>query len=214
MRRCGISRRGTVSLRVRLSNSVIASLSSNENVRCTRSQVNSVTFCVWFQVVLSVSQKFHKFGCFNFIVVTLSRFIFILVLSGDHSFRGKCRRRRHSHSAVFIAPSWCAHQYSSFVRRPVLYKPRFLCSRLSCRLFWDGHLPTAIAIDDVFVRIVLVGCCRTFNSVDDYVLVVARTQQVGDFYFYFTAACGRVRLNPPRSHIMIIGRLFICVMYY
>lgn len=79
-------------------------------------------FCVFVQVMISVSQKFPKFDCSLFIVVTLKHFVFILVSSG-HCFLGECRR----HRLALVCRSPCRAQLPVCYRRSAIPgKPRFL----------------------------------------------------------------------------------------
>jgi hypothetical protein len=61
-----------------------------------------------FQVMLSVPQSSLISSVFQFCVVALGHFIFIVV-SGSLSLRGECRR---PHLALISVSSWCAHQIS------------------------------------------------------------------------------------------------------
>jgi hypothetical protein len=79
-----------------------------------------------FQVMLSVPQNSLISSVFQFCVVALGHFIFIVV-SGGLSLRGECRR---PHLALVSVSSWCAHQISF----------SFSSVRTSAAIFCTNHV--------------------------------------------------------------------------
>jgi hypothetical protein len=81
--------------------------------KCHYSTLSKIVGYVFVKVkvMLSVSQVSSNSSVFQFCVVALRLFIFIVV-SGGQSLRGKSRRHRLSLVSV---SSWCAHRNSFFV---------------------------------------------------------------------------------------------------
>uniref|UniRef100_A0A2S2QLM6 Uncharacterized protein n=1 Tax=Sipha flava TaxID=143950 RepID=A0A2S2QLM6_9HEMI len=112
---------------------------------------------LFFQVMLSVSQKFKKFGCFHFIVVTLRNFIVILV-SGGHRLHGE--RRRHHLVRLLLSVFACTQP--NLIRLQPFRQNHVFCARVNFITCLGGHLPTAIVQN-------VVSLCLFFVSTVDFV---------------------------------------------
>ncbi|XP_025422829.1 uncharacterized protein LOC112692385 [Sipha flava] len=164
--------------------------------------------------MLSVSQKFKKFGCFHFIVVTLRNFIVILV-SGGHRLHGE--RRRHHLVRLLLSAFACTQP--NLIRLQPFRQNHVFCARVNFITCLGGHLPTAIVNNTVFINMKFVFIHVSFavnlNFVRDCGSVVACTQGLDYFVLPFcinhisgVVAWDEIRRR-TRSHHVHIGQPYL-----